>query len=70
MPCRPDTCDLRDGRVNQVDVTLEGAWKGVFQGADGLPTGRDVLEKSEVGVEQLVGFRHRDVDTEPVACGR
>lgn len=55
--------------MDQVDVPLQGAWKGVFQSADGLLARRDVPEKSEVRVKQLVGFRHWDVDTEPVACG-
>lgn len=69
MPCQPETRDLRDCRVDQVDVPLQGAWERIFQGADGLSARLGVPEKSEVRVEQLVGFRHRDVNTEPVACG-
>lgn len=55
--------------MDQVDVPLQGTWKRIFQGADDLPAGRGVPEKGEVRVEQLVGFRHWDVNTEPVACG-
>lgn len=69
MSCKAGICDLRDCWVDQVDVSLQGAWKRVFQGADGLPARRGVPEKSEVRVEHLVSFRHWDVNTEPVACG-
>ncbi len=66
---KADRCDLRDSRVDQVDMPYQRTWQRILQGAYGLPTCHGVLEKSKVGVEQLIRFGHRNVDTEPVTRG-
>lgn len=50
-------------------MPLQRTWQRVFQGANGLCPRRGVLEDIKGGVEQLVSFGDRNVDTKPVACG-
>lgn len=62
--------DLRYSRMNQIDVSLQECRKGIIERADRLAASLGVAEKTEIGVEQLVGFGYWDVDPEPVSCGR
>ena len=62
--------NIRDCGVHEVKVTLEGSRDRVLESADGVGVSRQVLERSELGIEERVGFLDSYIDLKPVACGR
>ena len=63
--------DLRDGRVDQLDVVLQVGRNRVGESSDRLITSLLVLEGGELSVKKVVGLLHGDIKSKPVArCGQ
>lgn len=62
--------DVRDGRMDKVQVTGQVGGNGVFEGPDGVRTGTNMGEGRELGSEKIVCLSDCHVHRDPVSSRR